>query len=117
MGFLTLDLCSIPCVETMARGSPGAYIFGCARQPACAGGRLVATACSDARLRLWAIGADGRLSFLHEVGFHVSGATSEAASRRWIWELYGLCTHVLVWHERMHVSIRRPPCAVDRHTE
>ena len=63
--FLSMNaLSSLLSVEMMAKGSPGAYIFGCSRQP---GGRLVATACSDAKIRLWAIGPDGLLSFLHEV--------------------------------------------------
>lgn len=62
--------------EVMATGKSAAYIFGCSRQPLCAGGRLIATACADAKLRLWALGPDGLLSFLHEVELSTGTAGS-----------------------------------------
>jgi len=78
--------------EVMATGQSAAYIFGCSRQPACAGGRLIATACADAKLRLWALGPDGLLSFLHQVELTSGGAagsrtilTSCAFDPRGVW--------------------------------
>ncbi|KAG1654781.1 hypothetical protein FOA52_008966 [Chlamydomonas sp. UWO 241] len=63
--------------QMMESGSPGAYIFGVARQPAGSkggdgsGGGLVVTACSDAALRLWSLAYDEdgtpALTFLHAV--------------------------------------------------
>ena len=55
--------------EAFKIGYKGAYIFGCARQPSSSSdaskGRLLAAACSDGALRLWAMDDEGYLSFLH----------------------------------------------------
>ncbi|GAX83365.1 hypothetical protein CEUSTIGMA_g10790.t1 [Chlamydomonas eustigma] len=59
---------SLNAEEAMQRGYKGAYIFSCATQPGSHSGRLVASACSDAQLRLWRLDeATEQLSFLQAI--------------------------------------------------
>ena len=55
---------SPPCVEALTQGYRHAYIFGCSIHPS---RRFVATAASDGVVRLFGLGADGRLAFLIQV--------------------------------------------------